>query len=69
MDQKNTRVRSPWLPVGIAMVMLSFAFTFSTGQVQWLWQSQPHIAILVAVVGAVMIGTHIILRVRRSSSR
>ena len=69
MDAKTVRVRSPFLPVGVAMVMLSFGFTFSAGGAHWLWQSQPHSAVLLAVVGAVMIGTHVVLRVRRSSLR
>jgi len=69
MENRNRPGHSPLLPVGIAMVMLSFPFSFSAGATHWLWVSQPHIAILVATVGIIMISAHTILRVRQGSSR
>ena len=50
--------RSPFLPVGIAMILLAGGFTFGDQNLQWLWRSEPHVAILLVVVGAVLLAAH-----------
>lgn len=68
MVSQKRRFASPLFSVGIAMIALVFAFSFSSEGIQWLWRSEPHISVILGVVGFSMIVAHLVLRARRRAS-
>lgn len=68
MSSQKRQFASPLLSIGIAMIALVFAFTFSSEGIQWLWHSEPHISVLIGVVGFSMIVAHLAMRARRRAS-
>ncbi|MGV2901323.1 hypothetical protein ACNPM4_06555 [Microbacterium sp. AGC62] len=63
-DAKSSR--SIFLPMGIALGLLSGAFTFKAGGAQWMWQSEPAIGALFALVGVSFLVVHFVRRHHRS---
>lgn len=68
MNSQKRKFASPLLPVGIAMIALAFAFTFSAEGIRWLWRSEPHVSVIVAVAGFSMIVAHLVIRARRRAN-
>lgn len=64
MEANQRKKWSPLLPTGIAMMLGAIAFSIDPAGVQWLWNSQPWVALLLAVAGASMIGGAIFARER-----
>lgn len=60
--------RSAFLPVGIAMALMAAGFTFGAGEIRWFWESQPHVALVLAVVSAGMLTAYVIGRIARDPS-
>lgn len=67
--EKNKRVRSIFLPVGIAFALLAVAFTFEAGEVQWMWQSQPLLGLLFVLFGLSFVAVHLVRQFLASRQR
>lgn len=66
MTEKMRVRRTPFLPLGIAMLLLSLGFTFGATGVRWLWGSEPVVAVILAAAGAVFIAVHVVQRSRHA---
>lgn len=62
-------VNSAFLPVGVAFGLLAGAFTFDDSGVQWMWQSQPPVSLVLALFGLSLVAVHLVRRVRTSRQR
>ena len=67
--EENKRVRSIFLPVGVAFGLLAVAFTFEAGEVQWMWQSRPVLGLLFVVFGLSLVAVHLLHQFRASRRR
>jgi hypothetical protein len=66
---KRPAYRLPFLPVSIAMALLSFGFSVGPKEVRWFWEAEPHLALMLAIVGTALIAVHFIQRARHTRTR